>query len=213
MIPVFSGLIRTGLVPLPLAALGAAPATANPLLWYVTRAAAVSAYITLTVTVILGMARSLARVTSTRVSWMLDEVHQFLAVLVAAFVGLHLLSLLFDPLIPFAPLNLLVPLDQPYRPFAVDLGVLAVYGLVIVLGSSWLRRRIAYASWRTLHYTSFAVFALVTLHGILAGSDAGQPWMRLVYLVAGGLVGLLVFLRMFWPQDQPSQPVSARRPV
>jgi predicted ferric reductase len=75
--------------------------------------------------------------------------------MVAALVALHLLSLFLDPLIPFSLLNFSLPIAEPYRPFAVDLGVFWLYGLVIVLLSSWLRRYIKYASWRTLHYASF----------------------------------------------------------
>lgn len=192
-------------------------ATANPTMWYITRAAAISAYITLTVTVILGLFRSLVRVSRIRsrvVLWLLDEAHPFLAVLTAAFVALHLLSLLLDPLIPFAPLNLLVPVAEPYRPFAVDLGVLALYGLLILWFSSWLRRAIGHTTWRALHYTSFALFVVVSAHGILAGTDASQPWMWLVYLGGSGTVLLLVLARLFMPpMDAPqvSETPSARR--
>lgn len=198
----------------------ASASTANPLLWYVTRAAAVSAYVTLSATVLLGLARSLSRagrVRNGRALWLLDEVHPYLALLTAAFVALHLLSLIFDPLIPFTPLNLLLPIAEPYRPLAVDLGVLALYALLIVWLSSWLRRFITHARWRTLHYTSFAAFALVTFHGILAGSDASQPWMRLVYMGAAGSVAALVLARVFWPapsnaegQTLPSPAPAAR---
>ncbi len=178
--------------------------TANPFFWYVTRAAALSAYIVLTVVVLLGISRSLVRLSGSRASWVLDEVHQFLALLVAALVSLHLLSLFLDPLIPFSLLNFMVPLAEPYRPFAVDLGVFALYGLVIVLLSSWLRRYLKYASWRALHYTSFVVFLLVTLHGVLAGSDSSQPWMILVYLGATVSVILMTLIRMLWlPEETP----------
>src|SRR5262249_6247925 len=106
--------------PLPIALLSASASatTADPLLWYVTRTAALSAYVTLSSMVVLGLCRSLVRIARLRNPWTLDEVHQFLAVLTAGFVALHLLSLVFDPLIPFALLNLLLPGDEPYRPFA-----------------------------------------------------------------------------------------------
>jgi sulfoxide reductase heme-binding subunit YedZ len=181
-----------------------AAATANPFFWYVTRAAALSSYIVLTLVVLLGISRSLVRISGTRASWVLDEVHQFLALLVAALVGLHLLSLFLDPLIPFTLLNFALPVAEPYRAFAVDLGVLSFYGLAIVLLSSWLRRYMKYASWRALHYTSFAVFLLVTLHGVLAGSDSGQPWMILVYLGASAAVVLITLIRILWlPANAP----------
>lgn len=192
-------------------AAASASTTANPFLWYVTRAAATSAYVTLSVTVILGLFRSLGRVSrlrDTRILWLLDELHPYLAVVTLALIVLHLVSLIFDPLIPFSLLNLLIPLDQPYRPFAVDLGVLALYGMVVVWLSSWVKRRIRYTTWRTLHYTSFVAFALVSLHGILAGSDAGEPWMRLIYFGFAGVVALLVLVRIFWPT--PQQMTSSR---
>lgn len=194
-----------------------AATTANPFLWYVTRAAATSAYIILSVTVIIGLFRSLARVSrlrNSRILWLLDELHPYLAVLTLALVVFHLLSLVFDPLIPFSLFNLLLPFDQPYRPLAVDLGVLALYGLAVVWLSSWVKRRIAYASWRALHYTSFAAFILVTLHGIFAGSDSGEPWMRALYLGISGVVTLLVLARIFWPetpQANRSRVAPARR--
>lgn len=182
-----------------------AATTANPFFWFVTRAAALSAYVVLTVVVLLGISRSFVRMSGSRASWVLDEVHQFLALLVAALVALHLLSLFLDPLIPFSLLNFALPIAEPYRPLAVDLGVFSVYGLVVVLLSSWLRRYIKYASWRALHYTSFAVFLLVTLHGVLAGSDSGEPWMILVYLGATGAVILMTLVRILWlPEDAPS---------
>ena len=212
------GYLMIGSLPVALLSAIASATTANPLLWYVTRAAAISAYVTLSSTVILGLGRSLSRTARLRTPWTLDEAHQFLAVLTAGFVALHLLSLVLDPLLPFPLLNLVVPVDEPYRPLAVDLGVLGLYAVVVVLLSSWLRRRIAYARWRMLHYTSFVAFVLVTAHGIFAGSDTGETWMHFVYLGAAGAVVLLVLVRLLWSpqptQDQRmSQHTSARSPV
>ena len=180
-------------------------------LWYLTRAAAVSAYVTITAGVILGLSRSIAGLGRIKTPWTLDEAHQFLAVLTAGFVLLHLATLLFDHYnsIAFSLVNLLVPLNEPYAPLAVDLGVVSLYGLAIVLFSSWLRRRIANVTWRALHYISFGIFALVTLHGLLAGSDSSSAWMRLIYIVAVAVVGLMVFIRFFAPPSQT--PVLPRR--
>ncbi len=194
------GLIRL-LGALPLAAISAT--TVNPFMWYVTRAAASSSYITLTLLVILGLARSMTRLNGGRVAWWLDETHQFLALLTAGLIGLHLISLLLDALIPFSVTNLLIPVAEPYRPFAVGVGVVTMYGMAAVLVSSWLRRRLGHAKWRLIHYLSFAVFAGVTLHGVLAGSDSSQPWMIFVYVASAISVGLLTFIRIFSAPDSP----------
>jgi hypothetical protein len=43
------------------------------------------------------------------------------------------------------------------------------------------------------------------LHGVLAGSDSGQPWMMLVYLFAGVSVILMSLVRLLWlPEGTPS---------
>jgi methionine sulfoxide reductase heme-binding subunit len=177
---------------------------ASPTLWYVTRAAAVSAYLLLTVTVALGILRSLARDLSIRTGWALDDIHQFLALLTGAFVLLHLGTLVLDPFIPFSLANLILPFAQPYRPLPTDLGVIALYTLSVVLVSSWLRRRISYGVWRGIHYVSFATFFLVTLHGLLAGADAGQPWMHAIYIGSAAAVVFLVFFRILAPTSDKS---------
>ena len=190
-----------------------AQAAADPTLWYFTRAAAVAAYIFLALTVTLGLLRSMLRSGRARSPWLFwlsDETHQFLALLTTGFVVIHLLALLFDPLIPFSLANLLVPLNEPYRPVAAGLGVLSLYGLGLVLLTSWGRKRLSHGTWRTLHFLSFPAFALVTLHGILAGTDTSQPWMLLLYLGAGALFAFLIILRfLVMAISHSSQQVSA----
>jgi methionine sulfoxide reductase heme-binding subunit len=172
---------------------------ADPTLWYITRAAGVSAYVLLAVVVDLGILRSLARQLGERVSWVLDEVHQFLALLAAAFVALHLGVLLFDPFITFSVVNLLLPIGEPYQSLGVGLGVLGLYALIVVLISSWLRRYISHRLWRALHYGSFGVFILVTLHGLLSGSDSGLGWLRSVYFAALASMLFLTVMRLAMP--------------
>ncbi len=193
------------------AAAATATSTANPTMWYVTRTAAVCAYLALTLTVLLGLLRSLARVARVRSTWLLEDMHRYVATATAVFVAVHLTSLLLDPLIPFTPLNLLLPVAEPYRPVAVAVGIGAMYLLALVALSSWLRQHLPYALWRLLHYVSFAVFWLATLHGLLAGSDASQPWLLTVYIVAALAVGGGMLLRLFWPAPV-STPTASRRP-
>jgi methionine sulfoxide reductase heme-binding subunit len=170
--------------------------TSGPLLWYLTRATAFAAYLTLTAAVALGMLRTVARRAGERLSWVVDELHQFISALALLLVLAHLLSIFLDPFITFTAANLLLPLDEPYRPLAVRLGVFAFYGLLLVLISSWVRRRLRYGTWRALHYLGFVTFALATAHGVLAGSDAGEPWMRGVYVGAGSAVAFLTLVRL-----------------
>lgn len=172
-------------------------ATADPLMWYLTRALATAAYLMLTVSVMLGMLRSIARQNRERLSWVIDELHQVFSTLAWVLVLGHLVTLLIDPFLPFTLSNLLLPFDEPYRPLPVQLGVLAFYSMVLILFSSWIRRWIPYKTWRGLHYVSFLAFVLATAHGFWAGSDAGEPWAHAVYAGAAASVLFMSLMRFF----------------
>lgn len=182
--------------------------TADPHMWYLTRAMAIAAYLMLAVSVMLGMLRSIARQNRERLSWVIDELHQVFATLAALLVLGHLVTLLLDPFLPFTLSNLLLPLAEPYKPYPVRFGVLAVYGMVLLLFSSWIRRWIPYRTWRGLHYVSFLVFVLVTAHGYLAGSDASEPWSHAIYVGAGASVAFMSLMRVFTGKSASVQTTS-----
>lgn len=172
-------------------------AASDPTLWYVTRATAVASYITLSLSVALGVIQSIARASRERLPWLVDELHQVSSTLTGVLIAGHLIALYFDPLIPFSLVNLLTPINEPYRPLGVTFGVFALYCMIALLFSSWLRRRVPYGVWRGVHYFSFVAFALVTTHGYLTGSDAQEPWMLGLYVGASGAVAFLVAMRLF----------------
>ncbi len=177
----------------------------GPTMWYLTRALAVAAYLSLTISVLIGALRSVASQARERVSWMVDELHQFVAALATLLVLGHLTTLLLDPYLPFSLKNVLLPLSEPYRPFAVILGVVAFYVMVALLLTSWFRSFMPYRMWRAVHYLSFVAFILVTAHGLLAGSDAGESWMRGIYAGSAGAVGFLTLFRVLGVQRKASQ--------
>jgi hypothetical protein len=167
-----------------------------PVLWYLTRASASAAYVALTLATICGMLRGIARTSGEYLSWVVDELHQVLSNIFGGLVVMHLVTLYYHTFIPFTVSNFLWPGQQPYRPLAVNLGVLGLYTLVILLISSWIRRRLSYRVWRWLHYLGFATFVLVTWHGLLAGSDAGESWMHALYAGASAAVGFVLLMRL-----------------
>jgi predicted ferric reductase len=185
------------LASIPLHAPTLATLATSTTLWYLTRTTAVAAYVTLTASVMLGLLRTIARTSAEQVSWVVDELHAFVATLAGLCVAGHLLTIRLDTYVIYTWHTLLLPGNGPYRPDAVNIGIFAFYLLVLTLLSSWLRRYIPYRMWRALHYLAFVTFALVTLHGWLAGSDAGEPWMRALYVGGTAGVGYLTLMRLF----------------
>src|SRR5262245_10092857 len=111
-------LIPTATIAGGLKALRARAAQDAPVLWCLTRTTAFAASVDLTLSFTLGMLRAIARTAGERLSWVVDELHTFIASLTAGLIAGHLLSLRFDTFIPFTVNNLFIPGDQPYRPLA-----------------------------------------------------------------------------------------------
>src|SRR6476661_7609769 len=201
-----------GLMVLPWAGLAshlpslASAAATSPTLWYLTRTTAVAAYVALTFSVMLGLLRTIARSSAEHLSWAVDELHSFVATLAGLLVFGHLLTIKLDTFVIFSLRDLLVPGQGPYRPVAVNIGILALYVMAFALLSSWIRRFIPYRFWRALHYLSFLAFALVTIHGWLAGSDTNEPWLRALYVGGAAAVTFLTVMRLFARPRVAKQP-------
>jgi sulfoxide reductase heme-binding subunit YedZ len=149
--------------------------------WYFARSAGIVAYLLLSTSVLLGVLMS-ARTRFTWPRFAVEEVHRFLAILTGVFVVLHGASLLLDRVVPISLTQALVPFTAPYRPFAVGLGVTAAELMAAVGLTNLFRRQLPRRLWRRAHYLTLVVWAFASLHGVLAGSDRGDPWFA-------GLVG------------------------
>jgi methionine sulfoxide reductase heme-binding subunit len=164
--------------------------------WYFSRAAGLSAYLALTLSVVLGLLLS----TNVADKWIARgrsvELHKWISAVALALIVAHALVLVGDPYVRFDLVDLLVPFAAEYRRLAVALGVVSAYCTVIVFGSFLLRRLLGQRTWRAVHILAFPTFGLVTLHGMLAGSDSGTLWMRLVYLLSTTIVLWLVTYRL-----------------
>ena len=168
----------------------------DPTLWYLTRGAASAAYVVLVITTALGMGISTQAFDSVTQRWRVLDLHQVLTLLMLALVALHLITLVFDPFLPFSVANLIWPVGEPFHALYTALGVIGLYTLAIVTISSWVRRWLDYRTWRALHYVSAFSFVLLTLHGIFTGTDSTTAWMTATYVTSVLLIVALLLLRL-----------------
>ena len=153
----------------------------DPTFWLLARSSGIAAYAILTATVLFGLlvkSRPFSRLRPATVA----EVHKTLAVTGLGALALHGTSLVLDATVKVTPAALLVPGLVAYRPLAVALGVLAAWLFAAVTASFWLRRHIGARAWRRLHWLTFALFGLATIHGAAAGTDTTRPWASALYL-------------------------------
>ena len=163
--------------------------------WYLSRSSAIVGYFMLWASMVLGLAitNKLARAWPGGPTFAaLHEHTGWLGLVLSAF---HALILLGDGYIGYNLTQLLVPFASAnYLPFWVGLGQISVYLMAFVVVSFYLKRWIGYRLWRTLHYLSFAVFALGMLHGLMSGTDSAGLPMQIVYWSSTvSVVGLIVY--------------------
>ncbi len=181
--------------------------------WDVARAGGFTAYILLTLAVVVGLALSTQIQSPSRWPRLLNsELHNFLTLLSTIFLVVHVLAVWIDPFTHFGLKEILIPLASSYRPVWMALGIVGLY-LGIAIGiSTWLRPHIGYKLWRRLHVLTLGIFALATIHGIGTGSDTQTPWALGIYLVSIVLVGSLLCRRLFFSKVKskhtPAHPVT-----
>lgn len=162
--------------------------------WVVSRATGIVAFVLLTGSMLLGLGMSTRLAHRILPKAALYEVHAFVSVLTLLFVLVHAGALLFDGYIGFGASSILVPFASDYRPLATGTGIVAAWALVAVTVSFWLRPRLSYRTWRSIHYLSFGVWAAGLAHGVLAGTDTGGPVIAQLYSSsAAAVAGLFTY--------------------
>jgi sulfoxide reductase heme-binding subunit YedZ len=182
----------------------------DPTFWILARAAGFTAYGLLTMSVLAGLVvKSKPLGKAVRQPTMVD-LHRFLALLGLGALAIHGSALVLDSTVKITPVALLVPGLAPYRPVWTALGILAAELMVLVYVSFALRRVIGARNWRRLHYATYAVFALATVHGLDAGTDTAHPWAVWLYASAVGAVVAATAWRAL--TTVPARSAQARAP-
>lgn len=173
--------------------------------WVILRSAGIGAYVMLFLAIAWGLV-STSGVLGRRVSKASAvSIHQFMSTCGLLLLGIHVGALLVDPFMPFGATDIVVPGAASYRPAATAFGVIAMYATVVVLVTSWTRKRIGTTWWRRLHLVAVPAFALSLAHGIFSGTDSTRPWLWWMYVVSGSLVVFLVVLRGLTAGHRPDR--------
>lgn len=182
----------------------AVPKVAGASLWVTSRAAGVTAFVALTLSVAFGLLVSTGAADRLVPRARSVELHRWLSTAALGVTAVHAIALLGDRFVQFDLFAVLLPFASPYRSVAVALGVLAAHAALLIHASFSWRKRIGVRAWRALHYLSFPAYVAALGHGVLAGSDSRA--LAALYLASGACVAGLVLLRLAWR----AAPVRAR---
>ena len=178
--------------------------------WYMARSSGIVAFWLLTLSTALGLSTSSRLWDGLLERGWVFETHRVASLMALLFVALHMAVLLPDSWTSFKVVDLLVPGTSAYRVEAVALGVLAMYASIIATVSFYMRRRLGRLTWRALHFTTFGTFVLMLVHGVFAGTDSREPWMRASYAAATLLILFLTVYRILVVPEARSAPPAPR---
>jgi predicted ferric reductase len=156
-------------------------------LWYTARGAGLAALIVLTLSTSLGALASVkARSAGTRV--VAQYTHRTVAGLGVGLIVIHVGTILADPKAGVGAYAAFVPFASAYRPNSVALGSIAAYTMLLVAALGLARGRLAASArgtrvWRYVHTLAYGAWGLAMLHGLNAGTDAGLPWVRTLWVL------------------------------
>jgi DMSO/TMAO reductase YedYZ heme-binding membrane subunit len=164
--------------------------------WYFTRSAGTVAYLLTAGSTIWGLLLS-TKIIKEGVSPVLAlAMHNVLSWLALGLATLHALALFFDSYYTYSLADLAIPFIGPYRPEWVGLGIIGLYLMFFTAISFNFRKKIGQKRWRKLHYLTFVAFILVTIHGVMSGTDSGNTGMTTIYWGSGLLVLFLTNYRI-----------------
>lgn len=184
--------------------------------WYLVRGSGFAAFGLATASMVWGLmvaTKVFGRAVNAKgLQWL----HESLGLAAVAAVVVHVVALSFDTFIGFTWLDLLVPGASEWRPIPTALGVVALWGLLLVSLSFYVRKWIGQSSWRAVHALSYGVFASALLHGVLSGTDSGNAFVVAIYVGSGAAVVLMTAIRVIaarQPGPSTGTRVSERRDV
>lgn len=174
-------------------------------IWYLARATGLVALIAFTLATSLGaLASRTSIVQSDRAldrRYLTQMAHRSAAVLGLALLALHATLIVIDSYVAVSLPSVFLPFTSGYRPLAVGLGTLSVFVFGTVGLSGAMRGRLATSAravrtWRAVHLSAYAGWALSMGHGVLAGTDTGALWSTAIYAACGLTVLTAVALRL-----------------
>ena len=175
------------------------PEPLHYLWWLISRASGVVALVLVSLSVLMGLAMAARAIPRPGWKRTIVRLHEHVALVALAAVGLHGVSLLGDAWLKPGLRGITIPFALHYRPAFTGAGIVAGYLMMLVGPSFYFRRRIGPARWRKIHRLSLLVWFLAAVHTVGAGSDAARPWLRAIVVLPIVPMVYLLALRALRP--------------
>jgi methionine sulfoxide reductase heme-binding subunit len=144
------------------------------------------------------------------------RLHRVTAYTAGVTVVLHPAVLLLLRLPRFRVIDLLLPVHSPSQPTVNTIGAIALYLLLIVVGTSLARLTIGRKLWKSLHYLTYPAAVAWFVHGLLTDTklkdrptdwlDAEKVFIEICFaVIVAGFATTLVVRRHHQQRDQQAK--------
>lgn len=175
----------------------------DTLLWYTTRGAGAVSLVLLSAVLVLGILSALRVQTSGWPRFLTTGLHRNLALMTLVFLALHIVTAVVDPFTHLGWLAAVLPFSSYYRTVWLGLGTIAFELLLAIVATSLARGLIGHATWRMVHWLTYASWPIAVVHGIGTGTDTWSAWLFVLTLVCVGAVLTAVAYRLMAGSRDP----------
>lgn len=149
----------------------------NPL-WLTGRATGLVSLTLLSATVVLGQLGAAGFESPRWPRFVVGGLHRNLSLLAVAFLAVHVTTAVVDPYAGIGWLETVVPFTSSYEPFALGLGSIALDLMLATVATSLLRLWMPLRAWRVIHVTTYVLWPIAVVHGLLiGGADSSLSWV------------------------------------
>lgn len=144
----------------------------GPMLWFLNRSTGLVILGLLTMSTVLGITSTWGRGGgNTPRRFASQALHRNISLLSVVMLTLHVITAVIDTYVDIRWWQVFSPFGATYEPFWMALGALSFDLIALIVVTSLIRARLRHRSWRLIHLSAYAAWALGLVHGLGIGTD------------------------------------------
>ncbi|HBI17241.1 MAG TPA: hypothetical protein DDY52_03815 [Candidatus Moranbacteria bacterium] len=164
--------------------------------WYVTRVTGLLSFSLLYIVMFLGLSIRTPFLNKWIEPIYSLNIHAWLSIQALILVFVHSGALLFDKYLQFTWLDVLIPFFNKTYSVELAFGVIAMYLMLVLIVSSYLRKYINYKVWRITHFLNIPFYLMAVYHGLYLGTDLASGWARVFFIYANVFLAVIILINI-----------------
>jgi methionine sulfoxide reductase heme-binding subunit len=163
--------------------------------WNTTRAAGLTSYILLFISIVTGITESIKSIKPQNRK-KLNLIHESSGWFGILFGMIHGLVLMFDKDVTLSLWEILIPFASKTDTISIGIGTISFYIMLLLMITSDYMKKVGVKLWRKIHILAFPGYLLALIHGVWLGPDTQKGLISILYILTAGIVFCLVVWRI-----------------